>query len=174
MSFVSEVGVPQPEVFRVTASFVVNSELREALSAPEPDVVTIMSLLDTARQAKVELDARTLEHSFRSGMGRMMQTLEEGLPDPSLSLPRLQKLVAAIELMATLPFSVNLWRMQNDYYRMLADTKDRARMPSWLLDGAPEASRWREQFRLLGEMLKVRVGDLAPQPQTNPLPKQAA
>jgi len=161
MSFVSEVGVPQPEVFRVTASFVLNSQLREALSAPEPDVVTIMSLLDSARQAKVELNARTLEYSFRSGMGRMMQALEDGLPDPELSLPALQKLVAAIELMATLPFPINLWRMQNDYYRLLAETKNPSRMPSWLRNGAPEASRWREQFRLLGERLKVRVDDNA-------------
>ena len=172
MSFVSEVGVPQPEVFRVTASFVLNSQLREALSAPEPDVVTIMSLLESARQAKVELDARTLEHSFRSGLGRMMQGLEEDLRDPAQSLPRLQKLVAALELTTTLPFPVNLWRMQNDYYRLRAETRDPSRMPAWLRNGVPEAGRWREQFRLLGEKLKVRVDDLAP--ETSEMPGQAA
>ena len=90
---------------------------------------------------------------------RLMKRLESE-PDDLLVL---QKAVAAVELASLLPFHVDLWNAQNIYYELmqkhplpLAQRDEQSAQLDEKRD-AEEALRWRELFRKLGDLLKVRL-----------------
>ena len=66
----------------------------------------------------------------------------------------LSNLVAATEMVDSLPFGVDLWRVQNLYHKMLQITyptlKDRAEK------GDELAKEWLPLFSAMGKQLKVR------------------
>src|SRR5438105_8770686 len=144
MRFVADMGVPQPPVFHITAEFVLNAELRQALRAPEPDLVRVALLLEAARRDQVRLDPAEAGHAMKNALERMMARLQY-----RSDLNQLRALNAALELARLLPFPVSLWSVQNRYFQMLSQGQLEA--------PKDEAEVWQREFAALGERLKIRV-----------------
>jgi len=72
-------------------------------------------------------------------------------------LPRLRLLVGAVELAKSLPFWVDLWKVQNVYYEVLQTTFPH--LAAGLSNGEKGTTDWMREFRSLGELLKVRIDD---------------
>ena len=144
MRFVADMGVPQPPVFHITAEFVLNAELRQALRAPEPDLVRVALLLEAARRDQVRLDPAEAGHAMKNALERMMARLQY-----RSDLNQLRALNAALELAGLLPFPVSLWSVQNRYFQMLSQGQLEA--------PKDEAEAWQREFAALGERLKIRV-----------------
>jgi len=151
MLFVTGLGNPLPRGFHGAAEFILNTDLSREFSADTLDMERIRGLLNDAGEWDIELDTEGLGYLFKQTLDAMMESFSSATEDVSL----LQELVAAVELARSLPFEVNLWKVQNLYYTMLQtiypDFQKRAQQ------GDKAAVEWVAQFATLGEQLSIRV-----------------
>jgi hypothetical protein len=148
MRFLGELGVPLPHVFEMTAEFVLNTRLRAAFEAAPPDLSAARTALEAAQTEGAALDSVSLGFTIRECLDRLARGLLEGPED----LERLEILDQVVAFGSTLPFEVDLDRVQTLYYRVY---QQRAAAPPAEEDEATRA--WREQFQALGERLAMRV-----------------
>ncbi|MGH7836161.1 MAG: DUF3536 domain-containing protein, partial [Candidatus Binatia bacterium] len=97
------------------------------------------------------LDHQTLEYKFRRNIERMAERL---VAEPA-SLPLVERLKTAAELAQRLPFPIDLWKVQNMYYRVLKSVYAERCAKAASGDGASQS--WCKTFRDLGSELRVRV-----------------
>ena len=151
MRFLTTLGMPQPHRFEIAAEFTLNADLRQALESDSLDRERIHALLEEAAKAGVQLDEATLEFALRRKIEQLASRFQEQPADPDL----LQALDAAAELAGSMPFEVNLWTTQNIYYETMRNL-----YPEFLARGEhgdETAQAWANQFRSLGQKLRVRV-----------------
>jgi len=115
MRFLSELGYPVPKSFHSAAEFILNGGLRKAVSAETLDLERIRSLLEETQTWQVELDTEGLSYLLQNTLERMMINLV-GVPE---NMGFLQELLAGTEILPSLPFQVDLWKVQNLYHEML-------------------------------------------------------
>jgi hypothetical protein len=156
MRFVTDLNVPPPRAFSMAAEFALNSSLRAAFEDPENlDLARVNTLLDEARRDDITLDGETLGFVMRRAIKRLSEILLENPDDIEL----MKKLEATVGLARSLPFEVNVWRTQNNYYHMLQNI-----YPEWSQKasmGDPVAKNWIDHFVGLGRNLLVRVTEPA-------------
>ncbi len=152
MRFLADVGVPLPAEFQVAAVFTLSAALRRAVEVDEPHAEVIAALIEEARQAGVQFTTSEAALAMRRTLDRLAFTFAEAPTDQR----RLQRFAHAAAVSRTLPFDVNIWAAQNVYYDVHAQTMPE--MQSRAQRGDSRARRWIEQFQLLGEQLRFRVG----------------
>jgi hypothetical protein len=135
----------------VAAELVYNSGLRRAFDADELDPDAVKPLLQDALAEGIPFDEAILEYTLRKSLERMAQRMAAAPSDLGL----LDRLAKAMDLLALLPFQVNLWRVQNTYYEILEDTYPQMRRDAQ--QGDRDAIKWIDLFYPLGERLTVRV-----------------
>jgi len=150
MRFITSLQMPLPKAFYTAAEFVLNGYLRRALERAEIDAERINSLQETAKVEGVALDSATLEFAFRRNLERMAKRL---VVHPTET--ELRQLNTAVDLIERLPFSVELWAIQNAYYRLMENVYPDMRRQKNL--GSNTAVAWVESFEALGRKLRVRV-----------------
>jgi alpha-amylase/alpha-mannosidase (GH57 family) len=147
MGFLADIGSPLPPVLRMTSEFVLNSLLRRAFSEDDLQLERVETLLQTARRENVPLDIPSLSYTLKKRLDDMAGEL--------LVVPRgqtLERFNAAISLVQSLPFEVDLWRLQNAYYFLLQNT-----YPEMSRHDDEAAHTWTREFEQLGELLKFHV-----------------
>jgi len=152
MRFLTEMGNPLPKAFKDAAEFILNTDLRRALSARELDVARIDRLISNSRIWSSELDAEGHGYLLQQALGTMMRALFTNPDDEGL----LFKLTEGVALGQRLPFPLDLGQIQTLYYRMLPTA--RADRKALAETGNTQAREWLERFDALGEHLRVRTG----------------
>jgi alpha-amylase/alpha-mannosidase (GH57 family) len=151
MRFLAELGYPIPKSYQSAAEFILNAGLRRALSNDVLDLEHISSLLGEVQTWQVELDTEGLSYLLQQSLEKMIARLVATPEDVAL----LNVLLAAAQLTRSAPFPVELWKVQNQYYKLLhssyMEIKKRAQ------EGDEAASAWLDQFILLGQQLSLRV-----------------
>jgi alpha-amylase/alpha-mannosidase (GH57 family) len=152
MRFVSDLRVPLPRAFSMAAEFALNSSLRTAFEDPENlDLSRVNALLDEARTDDIPLDGTTLGFALR----RTIKWLSERFLENPGDLELMKKLEAVTALTRNLPFEVNVWRTQNNYYQMLQNAfPEQARKAA---EGDATSKEWMEHFLALGKNLSMKV-----------------
>ncbi len=151
MRFLAETGIPAPKPLVVAAEVTLNNDLRRAFETDEMNYGRIVALVDEAQTAGVPFDTATLEFSIRKTLERLAERLTAEPQDHA----RLHSLVGAVRVAHSLPFEVQLWRVQNMFYNlMLTAYRERSERAH---AGDEEALAWAESFRALGGHLRVRV-----------------
>jgi hypothetical protein len=84
-----------------------------------------------------------------------MERMAERFVAEPASLLHAQRLKTAAELAQRLPFPIDLWKVQNMYYRLLKSVY--ARMCAEAAGGDDASQSWCKTFRELGSELRVRV-----------------
>ncbi len=148
MGFLSGMGAPLPKMLHLTAEFVLNTSLRQEFMADELDLERVR---DSARHRRPR----------KNPMGRQHGS---AMPSPSASAawptswplkPQeglLHRFNLAVDLVRSLPFEVDLRRVQNVYYQLLQHVYP------VVAREADEASRlWIGEFTALGHKLGVCV-----------------
>ncbi|MEW6458955.1 MAG: DUF3536 domain-containing protein [Bacillota bacterium] len=152
MRFLGALGIPQPKELRTAAEFVLNTDLRRAFADEEFSLKRIAKLLDQAAACGVPLDSAGLDYVLEQTMERMAGRLQA---EPH-NLDTLTGLNAAVGLARSLPFTVDLWKVQNIYYELLqrvySGFEERAAA------GDDRARVWIEHFAALGDKLRMRRG----------------
>jgi alpha-amylase/alpha-mannosidase (GH57 family) len=152
MRFVSDLRVPLPRAFSIAAEFALNSNLRRTFEDVENlDFMRIQTLIGEAKAQGIILDSPTLAFALRRTIKKLSEQL---LEDPG-DLELIKKLEGAAGLARRLPFEINVWRAQNNYYQLLRKTyPDRAEAA---VQGDEDAREWVEHFVALGRNLGVNV-----------------
>jgi len=151
MGFLSDMGAPLPKMLHLTAEFVLNTALRKEFLADEIDLERIQTLLDTAAREKIQWDEAWLGYALNRRLVRMADELAVNPREE-----RLQRFNAAVSLVRSLPFEVNLGPVQNVFYQLLQNV-----YPTVALDGDESSQRWVSEFAGLGEKLGVCVEPVA-------------
>jgi alpha-amylase/alpha-mannosidase (GH57 family) len=151
MRFLTNLHIPLPKVFAAAAELVLNGYLRRALELEEVDAERVQTLLEAAKLEGVGLDTATLEFAYRHKLERMTERL---IVSPTVDL--LQQLDNAVSLIRALPFRVDLWKIQNGYYRLLENIYPVMQRQKEQGDKAAQA--WLSTFNRLGRKLAVKVG----------------
>ena len=149
--YLASLNVAQPKAFELMAEFVLNTGLKRALGEPNLDLVRVQHLLAEARHEHITLDGPGLGHAYAHALERLALHLQMAPSD----LPALQTLRAAVGLVETLPFEINLWRTQNVYYELLhGPYLEISRRGA---SGNRVAAEWSRLFVDLGTALRVRL-----------------
>lgn len=151
MRFLTDMGTPPPRAFSRAAQFVLNGNLRAAFETEPLDPERVQGLLEQARTEGVVLDGPTLAFALQGTIDR----LAEGLSADPAHIEEIRSLDAAIELSRALPFEIELWKVQNRYYRLAK--KDLPGLQNRASQGDETAREWLQYFTSLGENLRMRV-----------------
>jgi len=150
MRFLTEGEHSLPKALESTAEFIVNIDLRRALTAEVLNPDEVKRLLGEANLWRIALDASGLSYEFQRSIEKKMADFAQNPQD----MTKLKEVASAIELAESLPFSIDLWQAQNMYYVMLktvfSEYQEKAGKQK-------KAQEWVAQFALLGEKLAIRV-----------------
>ncbi len=152
MGFLSGMGAPLPKMLHLTAEFVLNTALRKEFMADELDLERVQTLLDTAAREKIQWDEAWLGYALTKRFGRMADELAIKPREDSL-----HRLNQAVDLVRSLPFEVDLGRVQNVYYQLLQHV-----YPVVLKEGDEASQLWTSEFTDLGAKLGVCVDPPCP------------
>ena len=161
MRFLISSGVPLPKGFRASAEFALNSLLRDAFAGDELEPERIHSLLREAKAVHVDLDASTLEFALRRRIEAMAEVVVSNVADLQ-SIARLRK---AVNLARSLPFSVNIWWVQNLCHERITQTYNE--FLSKAEAGDRDAQAWIAQVAELSEELRFSVSIIDSAQRTN-------
>ena len=150
MRYLTDLHIPLPKAFTAAAELVLNGDLRRALQDQEIDAEHVSALLESAKIAGVTLDVPTLEFAYRQNLER----LANGLARTPTASP-LRKLRDATGLLVKLPFSVDLWRVQNIFYALMQSVYPH--MQKRQMEGEQTAQEWVSVFEDLAQKLAVKL-----------------
>jgi alpha-amylase/alpha-mannosidase (GH57 family) len=149
--FVADLRLEQPKILRSVAELALNSELHEALAAGEGQRERAQKLAASATSLNITLDTANHEYLLRRQLEQLAERFAAEPPD----LDRLRSLRSAVEFAGSLPFSLNLWELQNLYAQKLNKVlPDLRRLADQGDDGAKE---WLMQATALAEGLRLRM-----------------
>jgi hypothetical protein len=158
MGFLSGMGAPLPKMLHLTAEFVLNTSLRKEFMADELDLERVRNLLDTAAREKIQWDKAWLGYALTKRFARMGDEL--ALKPQQHQLHRFN---LAVDLVRSLPFEVDLARVQNVYYQLLQNV-----YPVYAGQTDEASQFWIAEFTALGQKLGMCVD-----PPPIPLPSSS-
>jgi alpha-amylase/alpha-mannosidase (GH57 family) len=146
MRFLTDLAVPMPKTLRTAAEFIVNADLRNQFEDGNFDRNEVTRLLEEAALWNIELDQPGLGYKLKNTLENAAIQFQQ---TPTLgNLERFQEIAGIVR---ALPFEVSLWEPQNIFYQMLQTV-----FPEMVRKDNPESKRWVEEFRRLGELLRVK------------------
>jgi hypothetical protein len=151
MRFLADLRVDQPTLFHTLAQFAINSELREALQKDDNATDRVRSLVQEAASMHVDIDAQNLEFIVRK---QTEQRAYAFWRNPT-ELPQLERLESAVHRARTMPFKVNLWKVQNLAAQRLDGTLSSMREQA--SQGDENAKAWVNHMDSLADTLGLRV-----------------
>jgi hypothetical protein len=153
LRLLKDLGSPPPKALACVAEFFLSVSLRRQLEEEDLDVELIESLLEKATWIGVSLDDTTLEMALR----RRLEGTAERLALEPTQLPLLRELDVAVDLLRSLPFQVNLRKVQNICHEILRSAfpgvEEEARQ------GGKNALAWVDRFSSLCDKLELRVNE---------------
>jgi alpha-amylase/alpha-mannosidase (GH57 family) len=150
MRFLTDLGIPLPKGFAAAAEFVLNQDLRAALEQTQIDRAEVTRLFESAKAEGIALDMTALEFAYRQSLGRVA-----GVLATQSSLAALEQLHDAASFLQELPFTTNLWKVQNIFYQLWKREYPHQRDAE--KRGDETARRWVACCEDLGRMLGVQV-----------------
>jgi alpha-amylase/alpha-mannosidase (GH57 family) len=154
LRFITDMGQKVPEVLRITAEFVLNTDLKRTLETDPVDFLRVAMLMELVKREGVQLDQAGAGFAAGNALTRLLRRLEQN-PHSSDALERAKVLAS---LFATLPLAVDYWHAQNIYYSLL-----NAAFAEILSSRDADSQTWRESFLALGEKLQIAVPAVVPQ-----------
>jgi alpha-amylase/alpha-mannosidase (GH57 family) len=152
MRFLSELGGPVPRAFHSAAELIINMDLHRAVNRDTVDIESVRNLIETAGKWQIEVDGEGIGYDLKITLEKMTAAVAASPGD----IESLKLLGEAITLARSLPFSVDLWKVQNFYWEIMG--KDYPGFQEKATKGDEAAKEWVEAFAALGNDLSVRVG----------------
>jgi alpha-amylase/alpha-mannosidase (GH57 family) len=152
MRFLAELGVPPSRALSATAEVVLNGALRRALAQETTDEIEVSALLSEAANEGVALDHRTLSFWAEKGLWRLTETFSR---DPD-NLDTLRSMRLKVRLLRSLPFEVDLWKVQNRFFHLATRLTNRTNGSA--AESAP--GDWLDEVSRLAEELSFEIPGL--------------
>jgi hypothetical protein len=156
MGFLQVTGIPIPKAFYTAADFILNVDLKTAF-AEEIDAEKIRNIINDMKKWRLTVEPLELEYKGRHKAEEIMTKFGDNLSD----IPLLLETQKVIELLRSLPIEINLWFMQNIYFKIAKThykeflSKEKA--------GDKDAARWVEVFKQIGHNLFFNITAVLPE-----------
>ena len=108
-------------------------------------------LIDDTNRWAIKIDTTTITFRVNSWVNAIMEKLT-GEPEHTQLF---EQIVDAMEIMAPLSLSLNLWKAQNDYFLISRDVL--STMKSKADQGDTASRQWVDTFIRLGSYLQVKI-----------------
>jgi alpha-amylase/alpha-mannosidase (GH57 family) len=151
LHFLSQAGLPRPEALNIAANFAIDAGLRLALESEPIDAVHVTTYLDLARADEVPLNTARLGYIADQKMKLAMIEVQNEVVAQAEQISTLEYAVLVAITLNELPFDLNLWQAQNIWYDVW-----RQKYPPT----GDEPQEWVENFRELGNLLRISVDEL--------------
>ena len=151
MRFINSLGTPMPREFAAAVEYALNGLLRRACSSEELDGDRIGNLLREAQSSNVALDKTTLEFLMR----RKLESLADRFASQPDTLNRMSELLHALKVAKKMPFTVNLWSVQNRIYAIQGGLYSTNRTAAE--QGDSGAATWMNAYLGLCAELRMRL-----------------
>lgn len=138
-----------PKVLKAALELLLNSDLEEALTRSEVDILELSLLHDEAIRWSMSWDGE----NTRLWATRAANSLALDLKMAPLALKVLEKLDQFLGVADMMNLEPNLWECQNEVYRVAEQFLDE--MNRKAQKGEPEAARWVEVLKTLSRRLKL-------------------
>ncbi len=149
--FIEDLKLPLPRAFSAAAEMVITSRLRDEFEHNDFNAEVVKAALDEAKVANVSLDRLQLGH----GLENRLETMGAQLLQQPLNLILLNKLNHAIRLAGQVPLELDLWKLQNVYFKILQEVYPQVKEKAGA--GDKEAEKWLESFITWGESLSINT-----------------
>jgi hypothetical protein len=149
LQLLADLGIPLPRVLKTLAAFMTHADLEELLAKVPFEGPTIETLFRRAQEWEIQLDAPALAVRWNEGLVRAAR----GLADLAEDSGPLRNLLASLESARLHKIGVDLWEVQNAYYRLAQKALRKAQDRADGGDGA--AVEWLDAFTALGDRLAV-------------------
>ncbi len=150
MQVMRELGNPIPKALATTAEFIINADLRKVLESDQLNLTLLKTLVDAGEKWAFEVDDTIISFLATGRLTALMEQLGESPEDLTL----LETIDEALEVLARLPLTLDLWKAQNIHFsvskRFYGIKREQAQT------GDSSASLWIERFEKLGARLEVR------------------
>jgi alpha-amylase/alpha-mannosidase (GH57 family) len=150
MRILSELGGPVPKAFHSAAGLILNINLHRAVNSDVIDAENVRNLVETAGKWQVQLDAEGVGYDLKINLEKMMGTLAANPTD----VHSLKNVLAATSLAHSLPFTIDLWKVQNLYWDIRQTSYPEFKRRA--VQGEQSAMAWVEAFVALGKNLSIR------------------
>jgi len=154
MRFLKDLSIPLPQAMVCAADLNLNAELRHALAEPNPNIEQINTLFEEAKILDIQIDDISLGYVLKANLEKIAQAL---YIDPT-NLTLLGNLDMLTGLTHVLPFEVELWKIQNVYYRLLHEFYPYLKRKAE--QGDKDTLTWVELFNSLGDKLHFQKNGL--------------
>jgi len=152
MRFMKDMNIPLPQALVCAADFHLNNSLRRVFTRDMLNMDKINNLLEEARILGINIENEGLSYVLEKNME---QVAVEWQADPG-NVSLLDLLVTMTGLARSLPFYVDLWKVQNIYHQLLLKTYPEYRNRAQ--QGDENARAWVERFNTLGDKLQIERG----------------
>ncbi len=146
--FLADIHAPQLNALTPAMEFVLNSDLRKQFENGHLDVERVKSLLAEGQANRIELDTVNLTYAVKLHFDRLSDELDKSPENPEI----LQRFIDSASLLQNLPLEINLWKSQNVYDRLQANT-----LPEMRRRPDEKSRNWVEKFNSLGGYLGFHV-----------------
>ncbi|MDD4238785.1 MAG: DUF3536 domain-containing protein [Desulfotomaculaceae bacterium] len=151
MHFLKDMDTPQPRALSAAAELMVNTSLRQAFATNKLEIDTIKALLGEAQMSNIPLNGAALGYVLEQNLEEIGEHFHH-----QSDLSQIAYLHAVIDMVHSLPFEVDLWKVQNIYYELLQTVYPEYKKKA--ARGDDEARAWVERFNGLGDKLRIRRG----------------
>lgn len=149
--YINELGIPVPAPLKATAEYALITELKGELSKEKYKIKHISKLLSEIERLHIALNEVEIGFVVRKSLEAMIKQLSTDYE----SIQKFENLIHTIELVKRLPFKINFYHTQNEFYAMRE--KIYPGMKNLATEGDPKAKEWVQYFSLLGNQLEVYV-----------------
>jgi alpha-amylase/alpha-mannosidase (GH57 family) len=151
LRFLKDSGSHPPKVLSTAAELVLNHDLWREFDRELLDYEAVHRLLEEVHLAGIILETDTLEYTLRKNLERVAVRFQNRPEEFEL----LDSLATGVKLVNSLPFDVNLRKVQNVYYELLHRVYPDCRRQ--VQNGDQSAGKWVERFIQLGEKLLIHM-----------------
>jgi len=150
LRFLSYQRIPFPPAFQTALQYTLNADLREEFDRTPLRVEKIRSLLDEARRWNTPVEGERMGFAPRRALEAILAEILQNPPN----VDRLHEVVTLAELVATLPYPVDLTESQNLLYDLFTSHYKSFRRRAET--GDVEARQWVEAVDRLAGSLRLR------------------
>lgn len=149
MGIMTQNNIPVPDAYKSAVQFILRTDLRRLFENGNLNIRELKRLVAEFRRWNITLEPLP---ALRLAAGERIFEEVKALNEADQALPRLQNLIAVLEILEEANIRLDFWKGQNSYFHLLKQFK------SGSLDFPDE--EWKTAFLHLGTLLKVRSGEV--------------
>ncbi len=151
MNTFHDLQIKLPMLFLVATEYILNTDIKQVFQEVTVDIDKLSKLIDEAIKWNIKIDTTTLTYVASTWLSSTMDNIRQHTEDLQL----FENIDKTLEVLNPLSLSLDLWKVQNNYFVIWKDFYITMKGKEESGDGF--AKSWVESFLKLGYYLNVKV-----------------